>query len=215
MRGVRRAALVGPFLAVPVWTATAASAATVTSPTPAASATSTPSCPGQGHPWTPVWWLGWGQPAALIGNLSPAPGSTVGVGSTVSFLVADARPFRTPLSRDVVVTVNGARVAVTAGTPESGVPVTYANPRLRGPRSTKCEVPFTFVLPATISGKAHISVTAFAADGRHETVRWSLTVGTTTVPDGAVGGLGVAALGGLALMALQLRRRRGAPRAGG
>jgi hypothetical protein len=209
---LRRAALAGLFLAVPVWTAPAASAAPRVSPpissVPAGPATSAPpSCPAPGHLRVPAWYGG-GRVEALIGNLSPAPGSSAAVGATISFLVADSKPFRTPLSRDVVVIVNGVKVTATAGAQESGVPVTYANPRDQGPRSTNCEVPFSFALPAKINGTAHILVAAFGADGGRETIWWTLTVQTTALPSGAVGGVGVAAIGGLALMVVQLRRRR-------
>jgi hypothetical protein len=184
---VRRAALVGLFLTVPVWTASAASATPRVSPpissAPAGAATSTPpSCPAPGNLRIPAWYGG-GRVEALIGNLSPAPGSSVAVGATISFLVADSKPFRTPLSRDVIVLVNGVKVTVTAGAQESGVPVTYANPRDKGPRSTNCEVPFSFVLPVKIIGKAHILVAAFGADGGRETIWWTVTVQTTTLSD--------------------------------
>jgi hypothetical protein len=200
-RHARRAALgallIAPVVAVPLWTAPAASAA---SRPPA------PSCALPGHPWPPFWF---GRDEPLVGNLSPAPGSTVAVGATISFLVASARPFPTPLSRDVVINVNGATVTATAGATESGVPITYANPGDRGPRSANCEVPFSFVVPATISGTARVRVTAYDGSGHKETVSWTVTVQTTALPSGTVGGIGVAAAGGLALMVVQLRRRRG------
>lgn len=146
----------------------------------------------------------------LIDNLSPAPWSTVAPGSTISFLIADQAPFPAPLSGDVVVTVNGTTVTATAGPEESGVPVTYANGFDKGTRSTNCEVPYSFVLPAAVNGAVHLSATAYDGDGNKETVRWILTVGTTTLPSGAVGGIGLAAVGGLVLMVVQLRRRHGA-----
>jgi hypothetical protein len=202
---VRRAALLGSLLAVPIWTASAASAATVPVK-PAASATSAPSCPSSGAPRIPYWFFD--RPEALIGNLSPAPGSTVAPGSTISFLVADKEPFRAPLSRDVFVIVDGRLVTATAGAEESGVPITYASSAPNGSRSTNCEVPFSFALPAKISGSVHISVIAIGGDGGIQTVRWSLTVGTVALPNGAIGGIGVAAAGGLVLMVVQLRRRK-------
>jgi hypothetical protein len=200
------ALLAAPVLAVPVWTAPAASAAPVTF----ARSCSLP-WPPPGQPWR-LWLPFWGhRTEALIGNLSPAPGSTVAPGATISFLIAGEKPFPTPLSGDAVVTVNGASVTATAGAEESGVPITYANPGDRGSRSTKYEVPFSFALPTDVSGSAHIRATARDGDGNAETVCWTLTVQTTALPSGAVGGIGVAAIGGLALMMVQLRRRRGAP----
>ena len=203
MRGyVRRAAfaalLAAPVLVVPVWTASAA---------PAKPVAPTPSCPLRAHPQAPDRK---GRDEGLIGNLSPAAGSTVAVGSTISFLIADERPFPTPLSGDVVVTVNGALVTATAGAGESGVPITYANRRDKGSRSTNCEIPFSFALPSSISGSVHVRATAHDGDGNKETVFWTLTVQTTTVPNGAVGGIGLAAIGGLVLIVIQIRRRRGA-----
>jgi hypothetical protein len=205
--GVHRAALAAllavPVLAVPAWTAPASAA-------PAKPAGQAPSCPLPG----PVKQAGLqDRVEALIGNLSPAAGSAVGAGATISFLVADEVPFPTPLSGDVVVTVNGASVTVVAGAGESGVPITYANPRDKGSQSTDCEVPFSFALPSSISGSAHIRVVARDGDGNVETVRWTLTVQTTALPNGAVGGIGVAAIGGLVLMVVQVRRRRGSARA--
>lgn len=199
------ALLAAPVLAVPAWTASAAPAE------PAMPAVPVPSCPLPGRPLAPY---PWGKAEALIGNLSPAAGSAVAAGSTISFLIADEKPFPTPLSRDVIVTVNGRGVTATAGAGEGGVPITYASPRDKGSRSTRCEVPFSFVLPATISGTAHIRVTAYDGDGNTETVRWTLTVPTTELPDGAVGGIGLAVVGGLVLMVVQVRRRRGATPAG-
>jgi hypothetical protein len=146
----------------------------------------------------------------LIGNLSPAAGSTVAPGSTASFLVADETPFPTPLSRDASITVNGASVTPTAGAGESGVPITYANPRDKQSQSTKYEVPFSFALPTDISGTAHVRATAYDGDGGTESICWNLNVATTELPNGAIGGFGVAALGGLALMVVQFRRRRSA-----
>jgi hypothetical protein len=216
-RYVRRAAF-GTLLAAPVLAASAI-------PVPSASATtagpavSTSACHLPGHRQAPSSTgpdgrtkrpIGnRGRSEGLIGNLSPAPGSTVAVGSTISFLIADERPFPTPLSRDVAVTVNGVRVTATAGAEESGVPVTYANRRDKGSRSASCEVPFSFALPSSVSGSAHVQVTAHDGDGDKETVRWTLTVQTTTVPTGAVGGIVMAAAGGLVLLVVQVRRRRG------
>ena len=206
-RYLRRAAFAALLAAsIPVGTASAASAA------PTASAARVWSCPfplwGWGHPEAFPWWHP--RTEGLIGNLSPAAGSAVAPGSTVSFLVADEEPFPAPLSRDVSITVNGASVTSTAGAGESGVPVTYANSRDRGSRSTKYEVPFSFVLPTDISGSAHVRATAYDGDGGVEAICWTLNVQTTALPNGAIGGFGVAALGGLALIAMQFRRRRGA-----
>lgn len=190
------ALLAAAVLTVPVWTASAALAK------PADTASS---CPLPG----PV-----GEPGlqdrveGLIGNLSPAASGTVAPGSTISFLIADEVPFPAPLSGDAVVTVNGTPVIAIAGAAESGIPVTYVNPRDKGSQSTDCEVPFSFALPASISGSAHIHVVARDGDGNVETVRWTLTVQTTALPNGAVGGIGVAAIGGLVLMVVQVRRRR-------
>ena len=205
-RYVRRAAfaalLAAPVLAVPVSTASAA---------PAVPVSSARSCSLPWHPRAPYPYWSWNHRVeGLIGNLSPAPGSTVAPGATISFLIADGKPFPTPLSGDAVVTVNGVSVTPTAGDGESGVPITYANPRDRGSRSTKYEVPFSFALPANISGSAHIRVTARDGDGHQETICWTLTVQTMALPSGAIGGLGAAVLGGLALMVVQFRRRRGA-----
>jgi hypothetical protein len=210
-RHVRLAALgallAAPVLAVPVWTASAASAA------PAARVTSARSCPLPwpipGHPWRmwlPFWNL---RGEALIGNLSPAPGSSVAPAGAISFLIAGEVPFPTPLSGDAVVTVNGASVTPTAGAEESGVPITYAIPRGLGSRSTKYEVPFSFALPTDVSGNVNIRAVARDGAGGQEAVCWTLTVQTTTLPTGAVGGIAVAALGGLALTVTQFRRRRG------
>jgi hypothetical protein len=198
-RYVQRAAfaalLAAPVLAVPFSTASAA---------PVKPATPTSSCPAgdEGEPGLQD------RVEGLIGNLSPATGSAVAPGSTVSFLIADEGPFPTPLSRDVIVTVNGASVTAAAGTEESGVPITYANPRDMGSRSTACEVPFSFALPSSITGTVHIRATARDGDGNVETVRWTLAVQTTPLPDGAVGGIGVAAIGGLVLIVVQVRRGR-------
>jgi hypothetical protein len=134
----------------------------------------------------------------------------VAPGSTVSFLIADEKPFPAPLSGDAAVTVNGTTVTPTAGAAESGVPITYANPRDKGSRSTRYEVPFSFALPVTITGSAHVRVTAYDGDGNKETACWTLTVQATELPSGTMGGIGVAAAGGLVLMVVQLRRRRGA-----
>jgi hypothetical protein len=220
-RYLRRAAFAALLAApIPVCTASAASAVPAV---PAARVSSCP-LPFWGHPEAaPAWpapaWPALPWPAlpwrrshveALIGNLSPAAGSTVAPGSTVSFLIADEKPFPAPLSRDASITVNGAAVTPTAGAGESGVPVTYANPRDNGSRSTKYEVPFSFALPTNISGSAHVRATAYDGDGGTETVCWTLNVQTTALPSGALGGFGVAALGGLALMVVQFRRRRGA-----
>lgn len=206
-RYLRRAALAALLAApIPVCTASAASAAPTVSPARVSA------CPfplwGWGHPEAFPWWHP--HTEGLIGNLSPAVGSAVAPGSTVSFLVADEKPFPAPLSRDVSITVNGASVTATAGAGESGVPVTYANPRDRGSRSTKYEVPFSFALPTDISGSAHVRATAFDGDGGIEAICWTLNVQTTALPNGTIGGFGVAALGGLALMVVQFRRRRGA-----
>ena len=194
------ALLAAPVLAVAVWTAPAASAAA------AVPAARVPSCL-PGHPR--VLDLN-RRVEGLIGNLSPATGSTVAAGSTISFLIADEVPFPTPLSCDVLVTVNGASVTPTAGAEESGVPITYANPRDMGSRSTNREVPYSFALPSKISGRAHVRVTAYDGDGNKETISWTLTVQTTTVPTGAVGGIGLAVIGALVLMVVQIRRRRDA-----
>lgn len=210
-RYVHRAAfaalLAAPVLAIPAWTASAAPAK------PAAAA----ACPPAGTP-------GGTGPAdrveGLIGNLSPAPSSTVAVGATISFLIADEDPFPPATAGggpipvhvpgDVLVSVDGHSVIATAGPKESGVPISYANPSDKGSRSTACEVPFSFALPTDISGTAHVRVTARDGDGNVETVNWTLTVQTTALPDGAVGGIGLAAIAGLALMVVQVRRRRGA-----
>ena len=192
------ALLAALVLAVAVWTAPAASAAA------AVPAARVPSCL-PGHPR--VLDLN-RRVEGLIGNLSPATGSTVAAGSTISFLIADEVPFPTPLSCDVLVTVNGASVTPTAGAEESGVPITYANPRDMGSRSTNREVPYS--LPSKISGRAHVRVTAYDGDGNKETISWTLTVQTTTVPTGAVGGIGLAVIGALVLMVVQIRRRRDA-----
>lgn len=210
-RYVRRAAfaalLAAPVLAVPVSTASAAPAVSVSS----ARSCSLPWPPG--YFFTPYpYWYWTHRVEGLIGNLSPAPGSTVAPGATISFLIADEKPFPTPLSGAAVVTVNGASVTPTAGAAESGVPITYANPRDKGSRSTKYEVPFSFALPVASTGSAHIRATARDADGNQETICWTLTVQTTELPSGAIGGLGAAVLGGLALIVAQFRfrRRRGA-----
>ena len=198
-RYVRRAAFAALLaVPVPVWTASAASAG---------SAVSVRSCSLPGHPQAWAWDR---RVEGLIGNLSPAAGSTVAPGSTISFLIADEVPFPTPLSCDVLVTVNGASVTPTAGAEESGVPITYANPRDMGSRSTNREVPYSFALPSKISGRAHVRVTAYDGDGNKETISWTLTVQTTTVPTGAVGGIGLAVIGALVLMVVQIRRRRDA-----
>jgi hypothetical protein len=204
-RYVHRAAfatlLATAVLAFPVWTASAALAA------PDKPAAPTPSCrSGPVTAGTP----GGGRTEGLIGNLSPTAGSTVAAGATIGFLIADEGPFHTPLSGDVVVTVNGARVTATAGAEESGVPITYADRRDKGSRSTNCEVPFSFALPSSISGSAHVRATVHDGDGNVERVCWTLTVQTTTVPNGAVGVIGLAAVGGLVLMVVQVRRRRSA-----
>ena len=215
-RYARRAAFAA-LLAVPVplWTASAASA------TPAGSAVSVRSCPLPGHPQPRDWNR---SVEKLIGNLSPAAGSTVAPGATISFLIADERPFPTPLAGDSVVTVNGASVTLTAGAEESGVPITYANPRDtdsdvpitfadprdKGSRSTRYEVPFSFTLPINISSSAHVRASAYDGDGNKETICWTLNVQATTLPSGAIGGFGVAAVGGLVLAVVQVRRRRGA-----
>lgn len=218
-RYLRRAAfgalLAAPVLAVPVIAVPSASAAPAR-PTPPAS-----SCHLSGHRQAPPstgqdgragrLTGNRGRAEGLIGNLSPAPGSTVAVGATISFLIADERPFPTPLSGDVAVTVNGVSVIATAGAEESGVPVTYAGRRGKGPRSPNCEVPFSFALPAGVSGSAHVQVSAHDGDGDKQTVRWTLTVATTTVPTGAVGGIVLAAVGGLVLLVVQVRRRRQVP----
>ncbi len=206
MKGyVQRAAfaalLAAPVLAVPVLTASAA---------PVRPAATTSSCPAGDEGEAGLQ----NRVEGLIGNLSPAAGSAVAPGSAVSFLIADEGPFPTPLSRDVLVSVNGASVTATAGAEESGVPITYANPRDMGSRSTACEVPFSFALPSSISGTVHIRAIARDGDGNVETVGWTLTVQTTPLPDGAVGGIGVAAIGGLVLMVVQVRRRRSAAAAG-
>jgi hypothetical protein len=205
-RAAFAALLAAPVLAIPVWTASAA---------PAKPAAATPSCPLPGNPREsgPL-----DRVEGLIGNLSPAPGSTMAAGSTISFLIADEGPFP-PVAAggpipihvpgDVLVTVNGHSVTATAGAEESGVPITYANPRDKGSQSTDCEVPFSFAVPSGISGSAHVRATARDGDGNVETVRWILTVQTTALPNGAVGGIGVAAIGGLVLMVVQVRRRRG------
>ena len=198
-RYVRRAAFAALLaVPVPVWTASAASAG---------SAVSVRSCSLPGHPQAWAWDR---RVEGLIGNLSPAAGSTVAPGSTISFLIADERPFPTPSSGDAVVTVNGVSVTPTAGAEESGVPITYANPRDEGSRSTRYEVPFSFALPATISGSAHVRATAYDGDGNRETVCWTLTVQETMLPSGAIGGIGLAAVGGVVLLVVQVRRRRGA-----
>jgi hypothetical protein len=199
---VRRAAFAALLAApVPVWAAPAASAA------PAGSAAAERSCSLPGHPQP---WDRDRRVEGLIGNLSPGAGSSVAPGTTISFLIADEKPFPTPLSGDAVVTVNGASVTATAGAQENGVPITYANPRDKGSRSTRYEVPFSFTLPADITGSAHIQATAHDGDGNKETVCWTLTVPETSLPSGAIGGIGVAAVGGVVLMVVQLRRRRGA-----
>lgn len=206
MRGfVQRAAMVA-LLAAPVWAASGGAASAGTAP--ASSGTSCSLVRGFLYPE--------GSVEALIGNLSPAAGSTVAPGSTIGFLIADKWPFHIPLARDVVVTVNGASVTVVAGAEESGVPITYVNPRDKKLGSTDCEVPFSFALPSTISGSAHICATAYGGNGSKETVSWTLTVQATELPGGALGGLGLAAIGGVALMAIQVRRRRGVnPRTAG
>lgn len=196
---IHRAALVAllavPVLTIPAWTASAVPA----KPTVPAS-----SCPLPGHPQSPN---PIGRSEGLIGNLSPATGSAVAARATISFLIADEGPFHSPLSGDVVVTVNGVRVMATAGAQESGVPITYANLNDKGSQSTNCEVPFSFVLPANISGSALIRATAYDGDGEVESVSWTLTVQTTALPDGAVGGIALAGLCGLVLIVVQVRRR--------
>ena len=200
------ALLAAPVLAVPVWTASAASAAPAVPAMPAVSAARVPSClPGQPRVLKPNR-----RVEGLIGNLSPAAGSTVAAGSTIGFMIADEVPFPTPLSCHILVTVNGASVTPTAGAEESGVPIIYADPRDMGSRSTNFEVPFSFALPAKISGSAHVRVTVYDGDGNKETIRWTVTVQTTEVPSGAVGGIGLAVIGGLVLLVVQIRRRRGA-----
>lgn len=195
---LRRAAIVA-LLAAPAWAGPAGAAPAWAAP--ASSGTSCTLVRGFLYPE--------GSVEALIGNLGPAASSTVAPGSTISFLIADKWPFRIPLSADVVVTVNGASVPVAAGAEESGVPITYVNPGDERAASTDCEVPFSFALPSTISGSAHICATAYGVNGSKETVSWTLTVQTIELPGGALGGLGLAALGGVALMAIQVRRRRG------
>jgi hypothetical protein len=216
-RYLRRAAfgalLAAPVLAVPVIGVPGASAApagpaVASSCRPPGHRQATVSAGPDGQAERPNDNRGRAEP--LIGNLSPAPGSTVAVAAAISFLIADERPFPAPLPGDVAVTVNGVRVTATAGAQESGVPISYANRRDKGPRSTSCEVPLSFALPADVSGCAHVQVTAHDGDGNSEMVRWTVTVQATTVPTGAVGGVVLAAVGGLALLVVQVRRRRAA-----
>jgi hypothetical protein len=197
------AAIALPALAIPVWTAGAATAATAAPAQPAAPAAT---CTGTSQAPNPN-----GSVEGLIGNVSPAPGSTVSPGATISFLVADEKPFPLPLSGDATVTANGAAVTPTVGAQESGVPITYANPSDKGSQSTSCEIPVTFTVPSGLSGTAQICATGYDGDNNHETVCWTYTVQTTVVPVGAIGGLGVAAIGGAALMLIQRRRRRTTP----
>ena len=236
-RAALAALLAAPVLAIPVWSAPAASAQ---SPFPVPTARPTPSWSPSAWPtpsWSPSAWPipSWptrscalpGTPLApsskgrverLIGNLSPAPGRTVSPGATISFLLADGGPFPTPLSGDAVVTVNGTTVTAVAGAEESGVPVKFANSRdvlswwWGWWQPTACEVPFSFTLPETASGTVQIKVTAYDGDGHHETLSWTVKVATTDLPGSTVGGLGVAAVGGVVLTVVQLRRRRGAAR---
>jgi uncharacterized protein (TIGR03382 family) len=192
------AVLALPVLAIPVWTAAAASAAPVA---PAAS------CPN-GNPNAPN---PNGSVEGLIGNVSPAPGSTVTAGSTVTFLVGDEQPFPNgpSFAGDAVVTVNGASVTTSIGAQESGVPITYANPNDKGSQSTNCEIPVSATLPSTVNGSTQVCATAYDGDNNQETVCWVLTATPgTPVPVGTIGGVGLAAVAGLVLFVIQLRRRR-------
>jgi hypothetical protein len=193
--GIAAVALALPILAVPL--ASAASAAPVVLAAP------TPTCTGNPHAPDPT-----GSVEGLIGNVSPAAGSTVAAGSTISFLVADEQSFPQPLSGDAVVTVNGAAVTATVGAQESGVPISYFNPSDKGSQSTNCEIPVSAVLPSNISGSAQVCATAYDGDQNRETVCWTLSVQPTPVPIGAIGGIGVAAVAGLVLFGVQMRRRR-------
>ena len=208
---LRRAAfsalLTAPALAIPATTAPAATA-------PASPAAAAPACHQPGHRQAAAGPDS--RPARnhrdrteeLIANLRPAPGSTVPAAATISFLIADEQPFPAPASADATITVNGTPVTATAGTAENGVPVTYASHHDTKPRPARCEIPFTFTLPAAISATAHIQVTAHDSDGGTDTARWTLTIQTTTLPTGAIGGIVVAAAAGLTLLATQARRRR-------
>ncbi len=71
----------------------------------------------------------------------------------------------------------------------------------------------TFTVPNLSSGNYNLTLTAYDSDGNYEPYSWSFSVEKSTVPVGAVGGVGVAAVLGGGLLLVQGTRRRRRPAA--
>jgi hypothetical protein len=119
---------------------------------------------------------------ALIGNVSPAPGSTVHAGDTISLLYSDETPiaYSGTSIENPHITVGGVDASSSATvTPTSGVTPVYYNPSDGGSQGTQCQDVITFQIPRSASS-GDVTVTVYDSDNNQETVTFQYTYSTPT-----------------------------------
>jgi hypothetical protein len=123
-----------------------------------------------------------GSIEALIGNVSPAPGSTVHTGDTISLLYSDETPIASSGTSvtNPNITVGGVNASSSATvTPTSGQSITYFNPNDGGSQGTQCQDVITFQVPkGTSSGQ--VTITVYDSDNNQETISYQYNVVTPT-----------------------------------
>jgi hypothetical protein len=159
--------------------AAVASIAGAVTPFASAHTTDGSTCNNQVQPANPN-----GHVEALLANLSPAAGSKVSPGDTVSVLYTDEQPMASNGNgvTSPTLTIDGMTEATTV-TATSGQTPTYIQPSDGGSEGTQCQDWITFKIPSNISSGNHtVTLTGYDSDNDHETVSWTYTTSKPTPP---------------------------------
>jgi hypothetical protein len=147
--------------------------------THAATAPGPGTCNGNANPPNPN-----GNLESLLANLSPAAGSSVKAGQTISLLYSDETPIA-PSSSTItnpMITIGGTSVTATV-TPTSGQTPNYLNPQYGGSESTDCQYIISFTIPSGLSkGNNTVDITVYDGDNDHDMASWNYTASTPTPP---------------------------------